>query len=146
MNSMAADYGIPLGSQAVDRWIGQIEAGTATIDDYQAYLVGQAKARFPYYAQQLDAGATVRQLWDPFAQIAAQTLGVVPNTLNMADPKWLAALEIRDPKTGEVRPMTIAEWQTYIRQRPEYGYESAAPAKNDVASFISMLGDIFGRT
>jgi hypothetical protein len=119
--------------------------GQASYDDYKAYLQQQAISRYPWMAEQITRGQTVRQLWEPYAQIAGQVLGVVPDTLTMNDPRWLASMDYIDPTTGQRRAMSIAEWQQYLKREPQYGYAQSKDAGDTASTFISMLGNIFGK-
>ena len=145
MQALAADFGVPLAPRAAASWMQNVLNGQASYDDYKAYLQEQATSRYPWMAEQIQRGQTVRQLWEPYAQIAGRVLGVPPETLTMNDPRWLASLDYMDPTTGKQRPMSINEWQQYLKREPQYGYAQSKDATDTASTFISMLGNIFGK-
>lgn len=144
LGGIAADYGVPLSSQSAFTWAQRINEGTATSDGFTAYAIQQAKLHFPTLAEHLDQGMTVRQLADPYMQIAGQTLGVDPNSLELSDPRWAAALQHRDEKGNIVGPMTTLDWQRKIMTDPGYGYDHTANAQAAATNLVQQLGQAFG--
>jgi hypothetical protein len=87
----------------------------------------------------------VSTIFDPYRQVAARTLGVDPNSLDLTDSKWMAALQSRDPADPtKVRPMTLQEWDRYLRTEDSYGFSRSQQGLADYGSFISKLGQTFG--
>ena len=145
LGQTAQSYGVPLSDQAAFHWAQRIAEGTATTDGFNSYAVDQAKLAFPTLAAHLDQGMTVKQLADPYLQIAGQTLGVDPNSLELTDPKWAAALQSRDPKTGNIQgPMTTLDWQRKIMTDPAYGYDHTENAQAAATNIVQQLGTAFG--
>ena len=145
LGGIAQSYGVPLSQQASFAWAQKIAEGTATQDGFTAYAQDQAKLHFPTLAKHIDQGMTVRQLADPYLQLASQTLGIDPNSIDISQPKWAAALQSRDPKTGNiVGPMTSLEWQQKLMQDPTYGYDHTAQAQNEATNLVQQLGSAFG--
>lgn len=144
LGGVAAQYGVPLSDHAAFAWASKIAAGTATAEGFNAYAVQQAKLHFPTLSEHLDQGMTVRQLADPYLQIAGQTLGVDPNALELSNPKWAAALQHRDEKGNIVGPMTTLDWQRKIMTDPGYGYDHTANAQAAATNLVQQLGQSFG--
>jgi hypothetical protein len=145
LSQLAADYAVPMSTASVSKWIDDVMNGAATYDDFKLYLTQMAASRFPWLADSLNRGQTVRQIQDPYIQIASQVLGIVPDTVNMNDPKWLAGLEMTDPKTGAMRAMTIAEWQQFLKSSGGYGYNTSRHAQSSVADLLTAIGQAFGK-
>jgi hypothetical protein len=145
IRAAASDYGVPLSDGVLDERARQIAAGTSTMDDYKTYLIKQAKATYGELDGALDRGETVRQVADPYLQIASQMLGLDPSQLQLNDPKWMAALAYKDPATGKSRTLNFDEWQQRIRSDATYGYGKTDMAKDKAREFAMMLGQELGK-
>ena len=77
--------------------------------------------------------------------MASQTLGIDPNQVDFSDPKWAAAINVKDPKTGDVRSMNYDEWTTYLKQNDNYGWQDTADGRKQAQSFVNDLGVAFGK-
>jgi hypothetical protein len=141
LRGLASDYLVPLSEQTIDQWGRQIIAGTARTEDFTNYAKNVAKGMFAHYADDLDAGRTVRQLADPFVQMAAKDLELNPDQIDLMDPKWRKALEL-DPKTG--MPMQPSSWQRLIRSDSAYGWDYTNNARTEAAEFSRKLLETFG--
>lgn len=144
MKQKAADYAIPLSDAAVQQWGQKIIGGEATEEEFNAYLSEQAKSMFPSLSVALDRGITVRQYVDPYVQIAADTLEIPPDQINIADPKWLRAINQTDPKTGDRTSMTLTEWQDTLRQDPTYGWDKTKQARQQATQLSTSVLKTFG--
>lgn len=144
LRSEADSYGIPLSDKAVDRWIRQIAKGQATVDDFTNYARTQAKGLYGSLADDIDKGMTVKDLADPYMQVASQILGTTPEQMKLTDGKWNAALNFVDDK-GQRRTMTLAEWQDKLRTDPRYGYGDTTEAKNKAWAVAGAINNMFGK-
>jgi len=144
LQSTASQYGVPVSPHTAFAWAQKIAAGTATADGFTAYARDSAKALYPTLTQHLDQGMTVRQLADPYLQIAGKTLGVDPNSLELTDPKWTAALQSKDAKGQIVGPMSQDQWQQKIMSDPQYGYDHTENARASATQMVQQLATTFG--
>lgn len=144
LGGIAQSYGVPLSDHAAFSWAQRIAEGTATQDGFNAYAQDQAKLHFPTLAKHIDQGMTVRQLADPYLQIASQTLGVDPNSLDISSPKWAAALQSRDKEGNITGPMTTLDWSRKLMEDPTYGYDHTAQAQTEATNLVQQLGQSFG--
>lgn len=144
LGGVASDYGVPLSDHTAYAWATKIAAGQATTDGFESWARQQAIREYPSLAEHLENGMTVRQLADPYLQIAGQTLGVDPNSLKLTDPKWTAALQSRDKDGKLIGPMTQLDWQRKIMRDPTYGYDHTANAQNAATDLVQQLGQAFG--
>jgi hypothetical protein len=146
--AQAADYGVPMSEQALGKWASDAVSGTGSDEQFREYLQLQAQSMYSDNKQMqtwLGQGKTVSTIFDPYRQVAARTLGVDPNSLDLTDSKWMAALQSRDPADPtKVRPMTLQEWDRYLRTEDSYGYSRSQQGLADYGSFISKLGQTFG--
>lgn len=141
----SSDYGLLMSDQALGRWTQDIMAGRQTLDGYRTNLRGNAKGLYAQFADDLDRGATIRQLADPYIQLAAQRLEISPDQVDITDPKWGAALNSIDKDTGKRRAMTLAEWETTLRTDDKYGYNHTKQASNAAYELAQGLGQRMGR-
>lgn len=142
LRRIASDYLVPLGEQTIDQWGRQIIAGTATNETFTEYAKNMAKSMFGHYAADIDAGRTVKQIADPFVQMAARDLELTSDQINLEDAKWRRALEV-DPDTGQ--PMQLSKWQRTIRSDSSYGWDSTQGARAEAAEFARKIAESFGR-
>jgi hypothetical protein len=145
IRAAATDYGVPISDTVLDQRARQVAAGTSSMADFQTYLIQQAKAIYGDLGGALDRGETVRQVADPYLQIASQMLGLDPSQLQLNDPKWMAALAYKDPATGKSRTLNFDEWQQRIRSDATYGYGKTDMAMDKAREFAMMLGQELGK-
>lgn len=145
LGNIAGDYGVPVSHMTAFQWSKKIAAGTATQDGFTAYAQNQAKALYPHLGEQIDQGFTVRQIADPYLQVAQQ-LGVLANpaTADLSHTKWTAALQGRDAKGAIVGPMTLDGWSRKIMDDPQYQWDRTDNARQAATSLVQSLGQTFG--
>lgn len=146
VKSMANQYGVPLSDASTMDFARKMSEGAIDQAGLQGYMIEQAKSLFPSMTAALDRGITVKQYASPYLQIAQQELGVDPDTVDLTDKKWLAALNQVDPKTGDRTPMSLDQWLKTVRSDPSYGYDTTNKAKADATSLMGNLGQMFGAT
>jgi hypothetical protein len=146
LRALASDYAVNLAPGTMLDWTRQIVAGTKTTDGFRSYLVAQAKSLFPSIAAAIDAGDTVKQYFDPYVQEAVQTLGINPDDVNLADPKWRRALVQNDPaKPGLRVPMSLDAWSTELKTNTLYGYDQTTNGRASGAQFVTALAKSVGQ-
>ena len=110
-------------------------------------LKNQAAGLYPTLAPQIQAGYKVTDITQPYNQIAAQYLGVDPNSIQTNDPsgKWSKFLQGRtDPKTGAPTMMTMDQWKKTVMQDPQYGFAKTQGAQDMAGQFASSIINAFG--
>jgi hypothetical protein len=145
LTEASKDYLIPISTPTLQSWTKQIIGGTQTEENFKAYLVTQAKSLFPYLANALDTGMSVRQYVDPYVQMAAKTLELNPADIDLTQAKWLAPLQRVDPATGQRGVMSLSDWDREMRMNPTYGYDRTQGARDQAASLSADLARMFGR-
>ena len=141
----AGDFVVPMSDQALQQWGQQIISGTATEEDFDAYLAEQAKSMFPGLGVALDRGITVRQYADPYVQIAAKNLEINPDSIDLTDTKWLRALNQVDPKTGERTSMSLTDWEDTLKTDPRYGWDKTKQAQRQASDLAATIAKTFGK-
>lgn len=145
MKALAAKYLVPLADQTIDTWARGLMTGEFADEQFAEYLKGTAKSLFPQLSQAIDSGLTVEDYVNPYKQLAAQRLELPPEAINFTDPKWRAALQQPDPKTGQTRVMTLTEWEAHIKKDPTYGYDKTQQGVGEAAKLANDLLQKFGQ-
>lgn len=137
-------YMVDMSDDALSTYARQIASGEQDALAFQKELVEQAKGKFPSLAASLDQGMTTRQLWDPYAKMAADELEITQNGIDPNDPKWTRALQGSSPD-GKPTKMTLYDWQRVLRTEETYGYDRTSAARQQAANLATQLQKTFGR-
>jgi len=137
-------WGVPTSDAQIAQWTAQIAAGTQTVEGVTALLKQQATSLYPTLADQFNRGFTFADATDPYKQIAQQYLGTPADQINFTDPKWMAAVNQVDPKTGQRTEMGLDQWTNYIRSQPQYGYQNTNQAKNEMVGLSNAAAKTLG--
>lgn len=144
LRATAADYGMAISDQTLFDWAQRIQGGVSTTDAFTSYAKEQAKSMFPTLSHYLDAGLTVKQYADPYAQMAAQTLGINPNTVDWRDSKWRGLLQHKGPD-GKLAQLSLSDAQTKLMSDGAYGWDKTTNAKAAATNIIGGLEQTFGK-
>ena len=142
LQGVAANQGINVSEATTFDWAKRIAAGTATSEGFADYARGQAAFAHPYWARQIDEGATVRQLADPYIQNASKLLEIDPSQIDISDPKWQFTNRNKD---GSSTPMSQDQWNVKIMSDPKYGWDRTNNARQAAYSVVQQLGNAFGK-
>lgn len=138
------EYMVPFSRTAATEWSRKILAGEADDASFRQFVKRAAVGRFPSFAEDIEQGITPAQIFDSYREMAARTLEMDSDQINLLDnPKFSRALEVVDD-TGKRRPMSLSEWQIYLRSLPEWRTTSNARAVT--ADVQRSLGNMFGRS
>jgi hypothetical protein len=135
-------YGVPMTDAGLDDWGRRVGAGDSSADDFRTTMINQAKSLFPTLAPDLDRGSTVKDIFDPYAKLAANTLGVDESTIDLLDPKWQRPLQSSDGKNPT--RMSTFDWQRTLRTDSAYGFDTTDNARQEAADFAHRLRVGFG--
>lgn len=94
-----------------------------------------AKIMYSQFSEQFDQGYTVEDVFEPYRNIAAQTLEKNPTDIRMDDPKFSVVFNKRPDGTS----MTAEDLQYLLRKDPKYGWSKTRQAKKQAASLINLL-------
>jgi hypothetical protein len=143
VRAQAKRYGIPLSDESLDNFAKSIATGDSNFQDFQNYLKQQAISLFPSLQKEIERGLDIQTLADPYRQTASRVLGLSPDAIDFADPKWNIALNFSD-QSGR-RMMNLEEWTKYIRSNDEYGYQYTDDAHNKAYVATNTIARAFGR-
>lgn len=146
LQNVAHQYLTPISDGTIQAWGQKLIAGTDNIENFKEFMKNQARSMFPGAAPRLDAGETMQDIAKPYAALAGQYLEIDPNSVDFMDPKWMAALDQADPKTGVKTTMSPNEWIQKIRTDSTYGYNNTKQAKDAATGFAMDIMKKFGAT
>lgn len=113
----AADMGIPVSDDFVNRNVQSIVGGSQSLNAIRAQIATQAAAAFPAYADQINKGMTVGQIAIPYANALSQILEQNPNSVDLQNPILRQALQAKDDK-GVPMVTQLYDFEKQLRQNP----------------------------
>jgi len=120
---------------------GQAYLGTTyTPDMLLKKAKDSAKIMYSQFSEQFDQGYTIEDVFEPYRNIAAQTLEKNPMDIRMDDPKFSVVFNKRPDGTS----MTAEDFQYILRKDPKYGWSKTRQAKNQAISLINLLEKNWG--
>lgn len=117
--------------------------GKTTLEDIKRQARVLAGEIYPALKNMLDQGLTVKSVADQYASIAAETLEVPANTVNMMDPKFRVAFDVREGDKS--RTMTIGEFQAKLKTDPNYGWQYTKSANQQAMDLATTIARAFGK-
>ena len=98
----------------------------------------------PNLKPQLDAGLTLSNMFANYQTMAARTLELDPNAVNVADGKFRSALSAPDGKGG-FRQLSLSEWEQKLRTDEQYGWQYTKQANQQATDIGLTLARAFGK-
>jgi len=140
----AAKYLVPISQSTVQSFAMSMANGSMDATGLDAYMQAQATSLYPSIAGAIKAGITPSDYVTPYKEVAAQLLGVNPNSIDMTQQKWNRALSA--PGQGGVpQAMSLYDWQQLLMRDPQYNYMNSINAKDRASSIAQGLGEMFGK-
>ena len=131
---IAEEYGIKLDRHTMDRMTQQVISGNQTVEGMIDRIREQAKTMYPKLGNKLDTH-TVRDLLDPYLNMAADELGIPTVNMKTSDPRWLRFLG------GKDGPLSIDEAQTLVRTSSDYGWDKTFKGRQEASQVAGALID-----
>lgn len=117
-------YAYSMGVHMSDKWYAdntrKVLRGLATTSDYKNEMLRQAKAMFPQFSKQLDAGQTVADIASPYLQSMAQILELPTGSINLFDPTIKKALQHKNPGTLQTETKPLWQFENDLRADPRW--------------------------
>lgn len=117
-------YAYSMGVHMSDKWYAdntrKVLRGMATTSDYKNEMLRQAKAMFPQFSKQLDAGQTVADIASPYMQTMAQILELPTGSINLFDPTIKKALQYKNPGTLQTESKPLWQFENDLRADPRW--------------------------
>ena len=142
IKAIAGDYLVDVSDHTAQQYSARIASGELTLEGVRAVLQRQARARFSWMADEIDAGVAPSDYFAPVRDVLARTLEVAPESINLMDPKWLGLVEVKDDETGKMRAATLNE--AMLAGRRESNWVDTQQATEMSAGLMQMLKGAFG--
>lgn len=117
-------YAYSMGVKMSDKWYAdvsrQVLRGTATAADQKNVMLRQAKASYPQYSKQLDAGQTVADIAQPYMQSMSQILELPQGSINLYDSTVKKALQYKNPTTLQTQAKPLWQFENDLRGDPRW--------------------------
>ena len=141
IKKLANDQLLTISDATAREWAGRIASNEMSIDDVRTLFSTQARQRYGWAAESIDAGLTVRDVLLPSRDRLASELELSAEDINLMDSKWLSMVQTTDDK-GQTRAASDSEIIMRARKQPEWAStRSAAGLASDVTQ---MLRNMFG--
>lgn len=144
IDELTRQYGVQMSARTRETWARQVAMGIASVDSFRDFVVDKAKGKYRAVAADLDRGLTVDQLFDPYREEAARTLGVNPETIDVLDPKFSNVFAYQPPGEQQARAMTLDEFSRTLRTDARYGFDETERAKTLATELSAAIQTEFG--
>lgn len=118
------DYAYSMGVTMSGSWYANssrsIVRGAGSEQQFQSEIRKQAKAQFPQWSKQIDAGQTVADLANPYLTSMSQILELPGGSINLFDPTIKKALNYKDPTTGANQAKPLWQFENELRADPRW--------------------------
>ena len=139
VRQIGRDYGVKVDDQTVQ----DVLTGKTTLDSLrQSYKIA-ARRWYKGAADDIDAGVTVAQLFQPYKQYAAAVLGKPMDQIDFIDDNGTPTI-YSEALQGKDGPMSIGEWVQKLKSDDRYGWQFTSDAKQKVDSLVMSLEKAFG--
>ena len=100
-----------------------------------------AKKLYPHLMQQIDAGYSLDDVFEPYRDLASRTLEKASTSINMTDPLYMKAL--KPDVNGQ--QISLGDWERELKTNRRYGYQYTQEANNIAQSMGLFLAQAFGK-
>jgi hypothetical protein len=118
------EYAYSMGVSLNDSWYTDrarnILRGVATIQDYKSEIMNKAKASFPQWEKQIEAGQSVADIASPYMQSMAQILELPQGSVNLFDTTIKKALNYTNPGTLQKEAKPLWQFENELRSDPRW--------------------------
>lgn len=125
MKQYAASMGVTLDDQTIKNQAQRVIRKVATVQDFESEIRETAKGAYPGYAEQLDAGMTMKDIADPYRQMMAAELEIPDTDIELTDPLIKQALNGLN-KDNKPTGLDLPDFQLKLRSDPRWKKTSAA--------------------
>jgi hypothetical protein len=115
----AYDQGVRVSDQTAKNSAAYLERGLTSMQQIQDGLRQQAISTYPGFAEQITAGATMRDIAQPYIQMTAQQLELPETDVTVWHPRVRAALNQAN-RQGLPAPMSLSDYQGALRADPAW--------------------------
>lgn len=136
LRQYAADMGVQLSDGTLKKWLRGIVSMRDTVQDYKAWIQGQAEATYGGLAPLIRNGKTVRQLANPYMELMGSVLELNPEAIDLKDGYIAGALQMRG-QDGKAGLMSLGDFRRQLMKDPRYlKTQAATSAAVDIGQAI----------
>lgn len=129
LDEMAREYGLKFSGKWLNGAARNIARGRRSVSDYEGFVRERATQVYKAIGPDIREGRTVREILEPYMQVAADELGLSASIMNTTYWKW------NKPVSGD-KQMSMDEWVRTLRGDRRYGYDRSRNATRQ-ASILS---------
>lgn len=141
LQKLAYENGVQVTDQSMKNQAALLTRGLVSMEQLQQQIRQQAAGAFPAYADQLNAGLSMRDIAAPYIALVSQELGLPETDIDVNHPKVKAALTRAD-SSGKPAPLSLADFRTSLRDDP--AWRKTPKAINDVLTIGRQVLADFG--
>lgn len=123
--STAEAYGLNVGDHFVGSQIERVLRGNDTIDGVTSRLQDWAQREYKAFAPEIQGGATVQDIAQPYISKMADLLEVNPQSIGLHSHLIQAALH-QETKDGKPAAMSLTDFANVVRRDPRWQYTDNA--------------------
>ncbi|MDP9611548.1 C40 family peptidase [Streptomyces demainii] len=113
----AYNLGLSVTEQSILNNAQYLVRGLTTMEKIQASMREHAAGLYPAFADQLKAGATMKDIAQPYVQVLAEELNLPETDVDVFNPKIKQAINRVDAK-GQPAPMDLGTFTQLVRNDP----------------------------
>lgn len=125
LSQYAYQQGVKVSDQTIKNNAAYVTRGVSTMQEAQDSLKAQAVSTYPGWAAQIEGGATMRDIAQPYIQMVSDELGVPETSVDVTHPKVQQALNAANGK-GQPAPQDLATFQRSLRTDPAWSSTQGA--------------------
>lgn len=148
LKEQADAFLVPMDEASRKAWAMKVTTGQVQPTEYLDFLRTQAKSMFGSNAalmQAIDRGVTVTEWASPYRAMAANTLELAPEAIDLSEARWRRALDGGKDEKGQPTTMSLSDWERTLKQDASYGWDRTKQARQQAAQFATSLSQMFGR-
>lgn len=126
LKSLGKNYMRSLSDSEANEYAIRIAEGSLTRDAVESMLRNEAKGRFTWLTEQIDAGLSPMDLFGSLRGAVAKELEVDPANIDFTDMRWSGLTNPVTGEDGKFRSMNFYEAQRWARQQTEWQYTDNA--------------------
>lgn len=136
-----AAYGIPVSDAKARAHVESILAGHNTTGGLEAAIKTTAKKQYAQFADEIDAGMTIRDIADPYVQTMANVLEIPGTDVGLNDKYVKQALNARSAD-GKPALMSLTEFEKNLKNDARWG--RTKQAKDETYAILQQVGTDWG--
>lgn len=129
LRTLAYDNGVFASDDQLKTQAAYVVKGVSNMEKESANIRGIAMGQYPAFADQIEAGVSMKDIAEPYVQSMSKVLELPDTEVDMFNPKIKAALNRMGPD-GKPSPMSLTDFENSLRDSPDW--RRTANAQNQV--------------